>query len=142
MAGEASRENGKKGGRKKGSAGTHTLAAAEARARLIQNIHDNMDELFEIWMTTCRGYYQEKTIFGKQTIVYKVPPNPNAIRDIMDRAMGRPTQPIEAKVETQVDLSKRAREVLGQLKPLHDESGSAHSDVDDDGGEGDPGGTT
>lgn len=117
-------------GKPKGHKSKNTLAAEQARARLIQNIHDHMDEVFEAWLTSALGFKIEKTDKNGTAKIYLVPPNPNAIRDMLDRAMGKPVQPVEGSIDTSVDLSARAKALLDKLNALdEDEDGQDDSEV-------------
>ena len=120
-------------GKPKGVKASHTIEASVARAKLIQDIHNDMDVFYAAWKDRALGHYEEREIIPGSGIVrvYKKAPDGNAIRDIMDRAMGRPVQPVDAKIDAVVDLSKRAKDMLAQLTPLHDDSRQTHSNVDE-----------
>ena len=105
-------------GKPKGHKAKNTLAAEAARARLIERIHANMDKVFDAWLSTALGFQLEKAGPDGTTKTYAVPPNPNAIRDMLDRAMGKPVQPVDGKMETTVNLSKHAKSILDKLNAL------------------------
>src|SRR3990167_9162404 len=76
MAGIASIENGKKGGRPKGSKATHTIQAEAAKAQLIQAYLDNIVPI-------------------NQALVDKAKAGDiQAIRELHERVFGKVTQPI------------------------------------------------
>lgn len=74
MAGEASRNNGKLGGRPAGSKAQHTIAAEAARAELIKRVADNIGPLFEA--------LYDKAKNG----------DVSAIKELFDRAFGKSPQ--------------------------------------------------
>jgi hypothetical protein len=74
MSGEASKINGRKGGRPKG---TNAIKAEEAKAYIIRRVTEEL-----------------KPIIDKQIALAKNGDN-NARKDLLDRAFGRPTETVE-----------------------------------------------
>lgn len=77
MAGEVSKENGKKGGRPKGSKATHTIQAEKAKAELIKSYIENIKPINEALI--------EKAKSG----------DIQAIKELHDRVYGRSINPVE-----------------------------------------------
>lgn len=121
---ETAKKLGAKGGRnKKGHKAAHTLEAEAARAALIAGIHELMPQILAAWADKALGHYEEREIIPGSGVVkiYKKAPDANAIRDMLDRAMGKPVQPISAKVEDGVDLTEENAKALEELnKALND----------------------
>lgn len=76
MAGEASRINGKKGGRRFGSKATHTIRAIEMRRKLISMFHDDADAVYSVLIKTAK--------------TGDIP----AIKELFDRVWGKAPQSI------------------------------------------------
>lgn len=133
---EKKKKNGGKregAGRKKAS---HTITSEARRAWLIERIHQDMPALYDAWLQTALGHVVQKEVQGVERI-YDVPPNPMALRDMFERAMGKPVQPVEGKIDTSVDLTARAQSILAKLNAINEEPDRQDdSDVDGDGGEG------
>ncbi len=108
-------------GKPKGRKASHTLEASQARARLIERIHEDMDELYEAWLSIALGEWKEGVVDGKPQRIYTRPPNASAIRDMLDRAMGRPVQPVESPIVPTVDISKHTQTLLAQLNAHRDD---------------------
>ncbi len=106
-------------GKPKGRKASHTLEASQARVRLVERIHEDMDELYEAWLSVALGEWKEGVVDGKPQRIYTRPPNASAIRDMLYRAMGRPVQPVEAEVVAPFDISQHTRKLLDQLKALN-----------------------
>ncbi len=77
MAGDVSRENGKKGGRKVGSKAAHTLEAQELKKRLIKCFKKDADKIY--------GALIEKAKTG----------DVQAIKELLDRVWGKAPQQID-----------------------------------------------
>lgn len=87
MAGQASIENGRKGGRKVGSKATHTVQAEKAKALLIKMYLEKVKPINEALL--------KKAMDG----------DIQAIKELHDRVWGRPLQPVEAKVNGELKLT-------------------------------------
>ncbi len=103
---EASKENGKKGGRPMGSKASHTLEALSARALLIKMFEEKREPIFRKLL--------EKAAEGDL----------GAVRELHDRVWGRAAQFMEltGKDGTQlipksdIDIQKIAADVAAKLK--------------------------
>lgn len=91
--GDISRENGKKGGRPKGYA---SIAAENFRAALCKEIEKEAAEYVKAWKALALGHWVEvKDENGNPVSIYKKSPDNSALRDLTNRAFGKPEQPIE-----------------------------------------------
>ena len=108
---------GKKGGPKnKGRLGPQTVAKIEAREALRQLIEADMIELHAAWKDSALGHYvQVKTPSGMMK-VYKESPNAIAIRDMFERAFGKPDQKIEGKLILESQNKERMKKRAGEIK--------------------------
>ena len=97
MAGKTSIENGRKGGRPLGSKDPHTLEREQARAFLISKIKENIEPIAD-------------ALIGKAK-QGDVP----AIKELFDRAWGKPNQSISGLDNTpiQVDITDALNKVYG-----------------------------
>lgn len=89
MGGDASRENGKKGGRPMSEASKVARLASE---KVRQMAGEHAEELFRLQMTLARGVKVADTEDGP---IYQKPPDGKAIDSLMDRFMGKASQAIE-----------------------------------------------
>ena len=102
------------GGHNKGKPSPSTLAKVAAQDALRAAIEADMQELYDAWKATAIGHFvRVKTATG-ETKVYKRSPNASAIKDMFERAFGRPKQPIEGSI-TVMDLSESAQAILDEL---------------------------
>jgi len=121
MPGDASRQNGKKGGRPKGSRNGATLEREKVAAALRQRILQNADRLFNAQLALAEGcsflYRRSLDKGGKAELVtdpetirkfideeldpdqfvwiHTERPNITAIQDAFNRALGKPTESVE-----------------------------------------------
>jgi hypothetical protein len=120
MPGEASRQNGKKGGRPRGSKNVASLERDKVAAALKQRILQSADRLFNAQMSLAEGcafLFKRGAAGGKATLVtdeatlrryvdgeldpeefvylHTERPNIVAIQDAFNRALGKPTETVE-----------------------------------------------
>lgn len=128
---ENAAELGAKGGAKnKGRVSPTTKAKQLAREALREHIENDMEELYTAWKDVAVGHFiQVKTAAGT-TKVYKRSPNGNAIRDMFERAFGKPTQPVI--VADPEDLSERAKAILHELDFELTDQEASEEDADGD----------
>jgi hypothetical protein len=137
---------GKKGGQKnKGRVSPTTAAKIDARAKLRELIEADMIELHAAWKDSALGHFVQVKLPTGMTKVYKKSPNAIAIKDMFERAFGKPDQKVEAAVtvESQADMAIAAvLATLNQAIETHEQDDGQDSDVADDGaeppGEGNP----
>jgi hypothetical protein len=82
-----------KGGRPKGSHNPHTLEVEQAKARIVQRVNARVDELVD-WLFK-KAYKETKD--GEVIDV-------SAIKELLDRALGRPPQSMELAAPGGKDL--------------------------------------
>ena len=93
MAGDASRENGRKyGGRKKGAA---SIAAEMFRNELAKKIEAESQEWLDAIKDTALGHYVMQKTKDGDVRVYKKSPDPQAWEKALDRAFGKPKQDLD-----------------------------------------------
>lgn len=125
----------KGGGHNKGKIEASTIAKLTARDELRKGIEAMFPELLIAWKDSALGHYiQVKTAEG-ETKVYKKAPNPVAIKDMVERVLGKPVQPVEAEIMIVPQLTGRAQSVLDELNNIinADQSGHDDSGVDAEG---------
>jgi hypothetical protein len=130
MAADASRENGKKGGRPKGSKSKSTLAKEEAREYYRQRLMGEIDDIADAHLSRCKGvrYFVTRNKTGKYEIVtdpdkvvaalngeddmtgefYTEKPDIQAIREALDRTLDRSKE------------QEQAVEIKGNLRLIHE----------------------
>lgn len=81
MAGKASIENGRKGGRPKGAKATHTLEAQKAKEELIRMYIENIRPINEALINKAKEGDMQ------------------AIKELHDRVWGKSVQPIEGDIK-------------------------------------------
>ncbi len=131
---ERARELGRKGGMKgKGRISPTTQAKVDAREELRKLIEADMRELHSAWKDAALGHFMQVKMPTGEMKVYKKAPNAVAIKDMFERAFGKPEQPITGDVTMKMELSTRAQSILNEINSLdYDESGQSDSKVDDD----------
>lgn len=123
---------GKKGGVKnKGKVSPNTVAKIEARQVLREKIEKDLEPLYDAWRDCALGHFVEVKTATGVVKVYKESPDSHAIRDMFERAFGKPVQPIEGKIDETIDLSEHAAKILAKLEAINEnESGQEDDDVD------------
>jgi hypothetical protein len=101
MAGNASKENGKKGGRPKGSKANHTIVAEQGRAFVIAIIAKNLKPLIEAMV--------QKATKG----------DVHAFRELMDRGWGRPVQALEHSGKDGAPIPIEISEAIAKKNNIH-----------------------
>lgn len=114
----------KAGEAKKGYKAPHTLAAQETKAKLVELIHADMVELYAAWKDSALGHYLEVKTPQGVVKVYKKAPNAMAIKDMFERAFGKPTQPIEGELKP-LNFSDRAQKLLHDFHNIESELGDS-----------------
>lgn len=74
-------------GRPKGGVASHTLLATKTKEAFVAAVHDNLQELFNSLLTEAK----------KGNMV--------ALKELLDRAWGRPTQPIAGDKEHPIEIN-------------------------------------
>lgn len=118
MAGDVSRENGRKGGRQPSK---KTLIAQQMRQRLAERAFEKADAIFTAWEDTALGHYREvKNPLTGTVRVYFKPPNPFALKDMMEQVWGKPKQPIELLMEDEPEWDFEAVSRMGKYADSND----------------------
>lgn len=105
---------GAKGGAKsKGRVSPQTAAKQAAREVLRKKIEADIEPLYEAWKDSAVGHHVQVKLPNGTMRVYKRSPNAMAIKDMFERAFGKPTQPVELREPE--DLSERAEAILHEL---------------------------
>ena len=130
MAGraETARENGKKGGRPKGSKSQNTLAKEAAREHVRQRITAELDPIIDAALQRAKGLsylvtrdaktgkfvrVTRATLASTQTAieVWEKEPDMAAIRELLDRALDKSKEQSEVDVHMQTDWNKFIEQV-------------------------------
>lgn len=105
MPGTSAKLNGKKGGRPKGSVGTHTLDASEMRKRIIETVNQNLQPLMEAKMDLALGHnFAHMDEKGNLVKVYKKSPDSNSIQYLLNQSVGKPKETMEIQSEVILKL--------------------------------------
>ena len=120
MAGDASRMNGRKGGRPKNSS---TIIGEEFRNQLAEQIKAEATEWLQAIRDAALGHFKEvRDPDGQITRVYKRSPDQKAWATAMDRAFGKPKQPIGIEDDLTAEMiSKRSNMLLQALDATEQE---------------------
>lgn len=81
-----------------------TLQAQKMRERLIELCSERAEEIFDALLTAAIGRYEIKTGAGGDSRVYTKAPDVSALREICDRALGKPTNTVALDVEYPVPI--------------------------------------
>lgn len=84
--------NNHKGGRPKGSVGTHTLEASKLREFIIEKVGQNAEPLLQAKMALALGH---KVMTTNGSVVYTKSPDGNAIQYLLNQVVGKPRDTIE-----------------------------------------------
>lgn len=95
MSGSASRINGQKGGRPKGSENFDTKQRREMRNRWLERVHDKADPIFDVHLDLALGYYTETQASEGVVRVYKRPPDARSLHWIMEQVWGKASSLIQ-----------------------------------------------
>ncbi len=92
---ETARENGKLGGRPRGSLGKTALVAIEIRKQIAERVREEYDKLMKAKLDLALGHkVQGKDDDGKETI-YEKSPDGKAIEYLLDQTIGKAAQKVE-----------------------------------------------
>lgn len=105
------RENGRKGGRPKGSGNPHIKAKMAAEALLIEEAKKHIPDIVNSLVEAAKGMWVEIKRDGQTVRVYRKPAEVAAIKEFLDRIMGKAKQPIDFQEPLVIELSKRAKEM-------------------------------
>ena len=84
-----------KGGRPKGSVGTHTIEVSKAREYVVKRVVAELDPIMTAQIDAAKGlYYEETDKFGKKH-VYAKEPDLGAAKNLLDQAIGRAKETVE-----------------------------------------------
>jgi hypothetical protein len=112
MAGEASRINGRKGGRPHGMETDQTKMKREIRLRLIERANQQANHLFETMFDLALGEYQEKETSEGVRRVYIRSPNTRMLCWLLDQTIGKAMQQIIAVPQPEPDHELTKEEKL------------------------------
>jgi hypothetical protein len=137
---EASRKNGKKGGRPKGSLSETARMQQEMRKMLTQRARKEFSGLIDAQLDLARGVYVEEvdTVKDKKgniktkRRVYKRPPSSEAIKYLMDQAVGKPKETRDVNLTDGRRVSIDELEMVAQGK-IEEVIASIDSGDDEDG---------
>ena len=121
MPGETSRQNGKKGGRPKGSVSQETELRLEIKKQLVELAHEKTPELFDAQLDLALGHYREDPELGR---VYLQPPDPKAIQWLLNQVIGK------AMNQSQIDVTSNGQGGVFNLAELL-ERARVEGDFDD-----------
>ncbi len=93
MAGNASRINGQKGGRPKGSENSDTQQRREMKKRWIERVHGVADKIFDAHLDLALGAHTEKETPEGLIRVYKRSPDARSLQWIMEQVWGKADVP-------------------------------------------------
>ena len=99
---------GKKGGSVRGEQmRVQKLEKQKARQHLIRKIEEHTEQLFEAWRDAALGHFVEVETPDGKVNVYKKSPDAKAIKDMFDRAFGKPDQKvlIDLEAEQRIDTA-------------------------------------
>lgn len=135
---EASRRNGKKGGRPKGTISEQARMQQEMRKMLTAAAREVFPSLIKAQIDLAQGVYVEEIVVaadhtGKKTKakrrVYQRPPSQEAVKYVMDQAIGKPKETKEIDVNDARALTLDDMEAManGEVIELDDDA-----EVEDD----------
>lgn len=83
------------------------LEKQKARQHLIRKIEEHTEQLFEAWRDAALGHFVEVETPDGKVNVYKKSPDAKAIKDMFDRAFGKPDQKvlIDLEAEQRIDTA-------------------------------------
>ncbi len=94
MAGNASRINGKKGGRPCGFETSESKTRRAMKQRWLEKINASADKIFNAHLDLALGCYTETQTTEGVTRVYKRPPDARSLHWIMEQVWGKAGDPI------------------------------------------------
>lgn len=134
------KELGRKGGLKnKGRQSQSTVAKIEAREVLRKLIEAETVPLFEAWKDSALGHFIQVTSAAGLVKVYKEAPNGVAIRDMFERAFGKPEQKstvdmtVTSTADNQLDSVLAEMEAAILIEDHENDDATEDSDVAADG---------
>ncbi len=107
MPGLSAIENGKLGGRPKGSFSTKRIEASKLREFITKKVAEKGQELLDAKLDLALGHKKAHTdIHGNITSVYLESPDPNSIRYLLDQTIGKATESlkIEGDIVLKIDV--------------------------------------
>lgn len=137
---EANKENAKKGGRPKGAVSETARLQQEMRKMLTQRARKEFSGLIDAQLDLARGVYVEEvdTVKDKKgniktkRRVYKRPPSSEAIKYLMDQAVGKPKETRDVNLTDGRRVSIDELEMVAQGK-IEEVIASIDSGDDEDG---------
>lgn len=76
--------------------------AREMRKQIVERVQKELPALMDAWLDSAKGHFmQVKTPTG-EIKVYKKAPNTMALKDLAERALGKPEQPVTGDVSGEV----------------------------------------
>lgn len=138
---EASRRNGKNGGRPKGTLSDQARMQQEMRVMLTQRAREVFPSLINAQIDLAQGVYVEETVIvedkdgNKKEVrrVYKRPPSQEAVKYVMDQAIGKPKETKEIDLNDKRALSIQELDAMakGEVITLDDEDDDDLIEEDD-----------
>jgi hypothetical protein len=140
---EASRRNGKNGGRPKGTLSDQARMQQEMRAMLTRKARDVFDDLVNAQIDLARGVYVEEMVTetskdGKEVKqkrrVYKRPPSQEAVKYVMDQAIGKPkeTKEIDLNDKRALSIDELDAMAKGEIVLMDDDEDDDFIEEDDE----------
>ncbi len=102
---EIARQNGRLGGRPKGSLSKKTLLKQKIEEQLIEEAQKHVPGMLQALVDAAQGVWVEVRKDGKAVRVYRKAPEVQAIKEYFDRIMGKSTQSVEVEGNLGLDLS-------------------------------------
>ena len=89
---------GKNGGVRPGAGrprAPHTIETEATKKAIVERVNAEAKELMDAWLDVAKGHFVYVKTASGETKVYKRPPNSTAIKDIIERAHGKPKQDVD-----------------------------------------------
>lgn len=112
MPGDASRFNGKKGGRPRGS---KSINAEKAREYLVQRVTDELDPVLTSQLEAAKGMYYEKKTKEGVIKVYQEKPDINASKYLLDQTIGRAKESLDLNTEKPMQIEASIMETINKI---------------------------
>lgn len=114
MAGNASRINGRKGGRPKGSESLATKFRREMQKRWVDRIWEEADKFFDAQRDLALGHYKEVLTNEGRVKVYRKSPDARSLQWMFEQIWGKAPQYIELEVEEEMkfELTEETKKAL------------------------------
>lgn len=110
---ETSKENGKKGGRPKGSKSKDTIARERAQEVYRSMVLAKLKPIIEAQLALALGHYKVQKMGRKLVRVYFADPDGGSIENLLNRAIGKPKDGLSDLGDGIANLGEAMRKILG-----------------------------